>query len=449
MSRRYIVAHGAYIGDEHEVLLPDGHEQMVRFYAQPGDSIDVGESFAMMFATAQGREFNIPPTPQTVPNYYLGKCDDMTLVRLTALLHGEPGIEEDSVQILGYHLPDRMRLCGDPLSSGCSQGEHSCDGLLGVFRGIPIDISCCRIKYGDKTTHVSDPAEYFDEASYEVLKRWIDHLEGEAQPYSGDFARWFDLQGQKIQSYVLTHPDLARWQLRRAAWSASNGFKDGAALGVFMSLETDHFNIQYYAICLGEGGEFTYRLDKEQLALARGVHLFRTNKERFIEEYRERSEETRRCLNSYPGIAAWAWLELLKQQKHPYSNGFPATFDSLPDDAKKEIGKTKAGMAWQHGRVWWKVTRAAMDGEALGEYLASAEMNATTMHIMSELGKNTSYLVKRLGPGQTVLARGVYIFLSNRSAFADHYALSNAAEREILCRHEGIDAWDRAGRPRN
>lgn len=323
MEKCYLLAHGAYLSSDPLVRIEQFGEAAVRFYAVPDQYMGAQLGFAMAHLDSCGEEIFPPAGSDAVPNYYFGQLEDRHIQHVMALLNSPPledpefgdlGLTWDTIQIPGVNLPGDIRMCNLD-GQWCEHGMHDCTGVLGRFRRIPIDIIACRVDVSPSAQAaphqpVGGGRDAMDPATLEVLDRWLVYLRAEyasGNPFTGEFAQWFDTLPETSRALVLTDSEVYAWRELRAAASASDGFKNAAALSSYLASQAnDPTHLEFFASSVTSYSPFIQSHVGADAILGYGIHLFRTSPEAFAQHFADASPQAKAIMRRNPEIAAWS-----------------------------------------------------------------------------------------------------------------------------------------------
>ncbi|MFK0230800.1 hypothetical protein ACIQUL_34070 [Streptomyces sp. NPDC090303] len=174
---------------------------------------------------------------EEVPNYALSRLSSTEI----SMVYG--AIPEcANFMICGdSYIPDQITLCGSPDAPGCTEGDHTCDGLLGILRDYQVAIVSCRAEnelvewsghhgFLEKISYSIPMTDEQLESAYQVLIGERESGSTELFSPQGRFTSIFEALPQEKQIALMEYGMVREWCLVRSAWEVSDGFRSSTKL---------------------------------------------------------------------------------------------------------------------------------------------------------------------------------------------------------------------------
>ncbi|MBK3585376.1 hypothetical protein JHN49_17180 [Streptomyces sp. MBT57] len=308
------------------VQLPSDHAQRIRFTEAMDELENEFGGNLLAQAHSYGLTLDAPlhqAGAEVIPNYLLVPLAPEEVQLLCALMPVRNAGGWESLQIVGANLP-QISLCNsDGPSGSCAKGQHDCTGILGLFDGLPLLISCCRGRVGGpESDHVNNTSRLAKSAV--VIDTWEDtenddelqtqvkkghrlyvqlqrKLQNQARTdprgvFAGEFKEWLDGFDSGTQSFLMQqNMGYVEWANWRWLYEVSGGFMNDEAVVTCMLENPSVWEAfsTYYVL-----------LSKVASEAAVGVCYFQSQRKRFLAHYGGISEESKKILRGFPEIAA-------------------------------------------------------------------------------------------------------------------------------------------------
>ncbi|MFJ4962876.1 hypothetical protein ACIP6P_10590 [Streptomyces sp. NPDC088729] len=229
----YIVAHGTYDPSKPQININPELLSRIRFYAQSDHTVSQRTSVGLASLDAWGHQIETYSEDGSIPNYELRAVEGSSV---DAFYVSMP--ETADILFVGHSgTAPIMYLCGED-GAGCHEGNHDCTGILGFFPDQELDFAFCREPQDGGPPDTSLDHQLPDiQSTIDYCNSLITSDSGgpAEQLYNGEFASYvYSLSEETIAAIRLDQEGIDDWFELRSAWTASEGFAEGALLGKYV-----------------------------------------------------------------------------------------------------------------------------------------------------------------------------------------------------------------------